>query len=216
MTRRWLIPMLLLVCLAGCLSPVAPRDEVSPARSGARSLAPVARDTVTIVAGVQDFFALPVEPAVPDPAFSAHLTAVWPQIFTRQFDQQTYNRALVHTFTGWRGRVTGATLRIGLGAGDLGNDSVRLGFVPGSQTYQEAFRYWVTLRKAAGTTTLSEYTVLTLDLANLPDYGGFPRDILWELRDGRLEVLVEDDTAVDFISLEVRGMMMRSEDAESL
>ncbi|RLA03294.1 MAG: hypothetical protein DRQ54_10945 [Gammaproteobacteria bacterium] len=160
-------------------------------------------ETITYRAGAQDELALPVEPASPDKSFTDYLDANWPQSFTKQFDEISEDTALAHTFSGWFGEVSGATLHVGLGPGSLDNDSIRLGLLP-QNSFEDGFKYWVTLRHAAGTEELDEYTVLTFDLANLPEYAQFHENILAELTDGTLEVLVEDDTAIDFITLEIR------------
>jgi hypothetical protein len=171
-----------------------------PVGCGTSSTGPV--ETSTYQAGVQDSLELPFEPASPDGAFADYLDERWPQPFGKQFDEVAPDTALAHTFSGWSGDVTSATLHIGLGPGFVGNDSVRLGLLP-QNSFETGFRYWVTLRLLAGTETLDEYTVLTLDLSDLPQYVDFPRSIISELADGVLEVLVEDDTAVDFMILEI-------------
>ena len=68
---------------------------------------------------------------------------------------------------------------------------------------QAAWNYWVTVRRVLGSWNPGDETTLKLNLANLPIYVDFPPNILEALSDGELELLVEDDTAVDFANLSV-------------
>lgn len=163
------------------------------------------RPTV-LTAGTPDAFALPYE----DPSPSAHLvdytSKFWlGQTTTRRFDMVATNAALIHTFTGWKGPVCGATLEIRLLGGDdplSYNDSVRLG-LKGGADQQLAWNYWVTISRVVGSWGPGSQATLHLDLGDLPTYVDMPTDILSALNDGELELLVEDDSAVDYATLTV-------------
>lgn len=158
-----------------------------------------------VVAGAPDEFMLPVEPSYPSARLLDYTSRFWPQRTVRLFDTVGIDIALVHTFTGWQGRVCGAALEIRLRCGPdplSTNDSIRLGLKGGSD-HQRAFRYWVTIRRVLGSWEPGDESTLTLDLADLPVYGGFPTNILSSLNDGELELLVEDDTEVDYAILRV-------------
>lgn len=161
----------------------------------------------SFTAGTPDEFSLPTESPVPSAHLIDYTSKFWPQRTTRLFDMSATDVALIHTFTGWKARVCGATLEIRLRGGPdplSTNDSIRLG-LKGGTDHQQAFHYWVTIRRVVGSWGPGSEATLTLDLAHLPVYGGFPTDILFALSDGELELLVEDDTAVDYATLTVCG-----------
>ena len=172
----------------------------------------VERGRFEFVGGVRDDFAAPVEPSVPSTELLEFAAAHWPQDVSRPFDEPGTNRALIHTFTGWHYPVRHATLELHLRAeGELSeNDSVRLGLVGGSDTVL-AFKWWMTIHTVTGTWAPGSETTLVLDLANLPAYSTFPTNILSELRDHSLELLVEDDTAIDYARLIVTPFRGRAE-----
>jgi hypothetical protein len=160
-----------------------------------------------LTAGAADSFAPPFEPTYQSPAFEDFLVNVWYPHGqgARVFDETGIDRALAHSFTGLGTDICAASLEFRVRAdGSLSdNDSIRLAYT-GNDTVADGFVYWVTLRLLTGSTWLpGSDRVFTLDLANLPVYGGFPTNILSELQDGELEILVEDDTSVDYAVLRV-------------
>lgn len=162
---------------------------------------------IHLVAGVEDDFALPAEPTQPAADLVAYTQKWWPLPATRQFDTEATDLALIHTFTGWQGPICGATLELHLHGGPStlsSNDSIRLELLGGSD-HQKAFLYWVTIHYVLGDWGPGQAGVVTLDLADLPVYGGFPTDILISLNDGRMDLMVEDDTAVDYAKLDICG-----------
>jgi hypothetical protein len=163
------------------------------------------RPTV-LTAGTHDGFAFPYEAPSPSPQLVDYTSQFWVgQTTDRQFDGVATNAALIHTFEGWRGNVCGATLEIRLRGGESllsYNDSVRLGLKGGNDP-QRAWNYWVTVSRVMGNWGPGSEATLTLDLADLPTYVDMPTNILNALNDGDLELLVEDDTAVDYATLTV-------------
>jgi hypothetical protein len=160
---------------------------------------------IPVLAGLPDDFAYPTEPTQQSPAFADFLTNYWLYQGDRIFDEVGYNLALGHSFTGWMGAVCGATLEFHARAdgSQCTNDSIRLAYT-GSTIPADGFVYWITLGPLHGSDwTAGSVATFTLDLANLPPYGGFPTDVLPELQDGELELLVEDDTSVDYAVLRV-------------
>jgi hypothetical protein len=160
---------------------------------------------VPILAGLPDGFALPTEPTQQSPAYADFLANYWIYQGDRVFDETGIDLALGHSFAGWMGAVCGATLEFRARAdGSLcTNDSVRLAYT-GSTIPADGFVYWITLHPLYGSDwTAGSVATFTLDLADLPVYGGFPTNILPELQDGELEFLVEDDTSVDYARLTV-------------
>ena len=156
-------------------------------------------------AGVPDEFALPTEPTAPDPAYEAYMQGIWPQPPTRQFDGTGIDETLIHTFSGWIGPVCGARLEIRIRGDDSAlsdNDSVRLSLVGGDDPAL-SFRYWSTFRSIFGSWGPGAVATLHLDLADLPPRSDFPTNVLGDLSDGRLEIAVEDDTAVDYAVLAI-------------
>jgi len=157
------------------------------------------------LAGIEDDFAPPQEATSPSDELVAYTEESWPQVTTRLFDTEGTDMALIHTFTGWTEPPCGATLTLHVHAGPnplSTNDSIRMQVIGGSDP-QQAFLYWVTIRFVTGSWGPGDDAVVTLDLADLPAYGGFPTDILPSLSGGKLDLLVEDDTAVDYAQLDI-------------
>jgi hypothetical protein len=160
---------------------------------------------ITLHAGLEDEFALPPEPTAPSPELLSYMEEFWPQPPTRQFDTPGNDLALIHTFTGWSGPVCGAMLKIRLAAQSSGlssNDGIWLSLVGGTDLFH-AFHYWTTIANVTGSWGPGSVATVVLDLSALPPFYEFPTNILDVLSDGSLELLVEDDTAVDSAALQV-------------
>jgi hypothetical protein len=147
------------------------------------------------LAGTEDQFNTPTEPASP----SADLLNFYGQGNMRDFDAEVTNFHMGHTFTNLPMGVVGAILEIGVKAdsGDVTtNDSLNLDF------HGQAFSWSSSLAdlSTSGTWTPGTQEVITLDLCALPTANG-PFDLLPRLASLCLDVLVSDDTAVDFIRL---------------
>jgi hypothetical protein len=169
------------------------------------SLAQCPGDSVTRLGGIQDDFALPTEASEPSETFRAWADKVWPQITDRQFDSQVDNRALIHTFAEIPPGACGAVLELHLkaGAGILtSNDTVRLELLGGPDP-DAAFFYVTTFRNVMGSWDPGSEATIELDLTDLPPYADYPTNILSALSDGSLDLLIEDDTAVDYALLRV-------------
>ena len=188
MTRR-------LVLLGGLLVVCA----VPPARAGCPG-------EMEILAGVDDSFLLPTEPTFPSEELVEYTDLSWPQPTYRTFDLVATDAALIHTFSGWDDEpICGASVELRLRGGPSSlsnNDSVRFELI-GGDDHQQAFRYWTTIRFVVGAWGPGAEAVVELDLADLPPYVNFPTNILADLQDGDLDLLVEDDTAVDYAELEL-------------
>jgi hypothetical protein len=156
-------------------------------------------------AGLEDEFAPPPEPTDPSPEFLSYMDEFWPEPPTRQFDTPGNDLALIHTFTGWSGPVCGARLKIRLAAQSSGlssNDGIWLSLVGGPDLFH-AFQYWTTIANVTGSWGPGSVATVVLDLSALPPHDEFPTNILDVLSDGSLELLVEDDTAVDSATLQI-------------
>ncbi len=183
-----LIPVLALFALGLSLAPSG------AAHAQVECEAPLVTE---FTAGAADDFAPPTEPASPSSEFLAFLGSPAPV-----FDQTNSNRRFGHTFTGLPTGIVGATLTTRLRAlttVDATNDSLHLEFSPGP-----VFAWGRNLNSLTGKTWSSpDQHDLVLDLAALPPSGAGVTDVLAALADGDLDVFVQDDTAVDFVTLRV-------------
>lgn len=164
---------------------------------------------IIIAAGVNDNFTLPFEQTSPsddllflmDP-YGGGNRVMFPH---RQFDDKAINRVFGHTFTDLPGNIQAATLEIRMFAGGsslVSNDAIHL-----ERTgINDAFSSW-----GMGLTALfgqpwiagSDQT-FNLDLANLPPDGQGDTSIISFMNaDNALDVYVQDDTAVDYMTLTV-------------
>jgi len=158
-----------------------------------------------LMAGVEDEFAPPPEPTSPSPEVLAYVTQYWPSPPIRQFDTIGTDLVLIHTFTGWTGPVCGARLKLRLAAGSsslVANDGVWLSFVGGPDIF-DSFVYRTTIANIAGSWAPGSVETMDVDLSALPIFEDYPTNILDALSDGALEVLVEDDSAVDYAFLAI-------------
>lgn len=165
--------------------------------------------TLTYTAGVNDNFAPPFEQTSPsddllllmDPYGGGDRT-LFPH---RQFDDKAINRVFGHTFTGLPENIQAATFEIHMFAGGsslVSNDAIHL-----ERTgVNNEFTSW-----GLGLTALfgqpwiggSDHTFV-LDLANLPpDTQGDTNIIPFMNADNALDVYLQDDTAVDYMTLTV-------------
>ncbi len=155
------------------------------------------------LAGIDDQFAGATEPASPSTELSDFIVAISGQQ-PLDFDEATVNRWFGHTFTPLIGCADGAqlTLRAMALTGDPTNDSICLQLIdptPGSQVYGWC-RNFDNLPESGGTWNTGQTATFTLDLDNLL---GSPTSILDLFTDGRLDVLAQDDTKIDYLALSV-------------
>lgn len=159
-------------------------------------------------AGTIDNFASVDGPELTSPGaalqavMSAYNGGIYPN---REFDILTSNRVFGHTFAGLPLNLEAATLALHLQARpDIpSNDSINLE-LPGGVTPFAWGRYIQDLPAALGTWNIGQDAVLTLDLTNLPNADATYTDIVPDM-DGNqmLDVYIQDDTAVDYMSLTV-------------
>ena len=155
-------------------------------------------------AGREDGFATAdgIEKSTPSAALLARLQNCSSGALT-QFDVRPGNKCFGHTFKKCWGRdckVVGATLTIGLCAGSsflANNDTLTI--LEGATTvWQQPIA-----KLTANGWGANDCTVLTLDLENLPPSSTFVTNVLAALQDGDLDIMIQDDTGVDFADLQV-------------
>ncbi len=152
------------------------------------------------LAGVDDQFAGSTEPASPSTEVGDFIVATSGQP-PLDFDQATSNRWFGHTFAPLVGCADGARLELRAMAlsGGASNDSICLQLLdPAAPTYGWC-RSFFNLPESGGSWNTGDTAVFTLDLGNLPGGGS----ILSLFAEGRLDVLVQDDTKVDYLALTV-------------
>ncbi|MCH9699649.1 MAG: hypothetical protein K0U68_16245, partial [Gammaproteobacteria bacterium] len=116
----------------------------------------------------------------------------------RQFDDTPNDRIFGHTFFGLPSNPEYARLEISMIPNGQ-NDSFFLQAVPGATPLP--FAWGIAL---SNITTISGLTeLITLDLQNLPTSGSYETDILDRISGNRLDVLIEDDTAIDYLELTI-------------
>ncbi len=155
----------------------------------------------TFVAGQIDNYAPPTDPASRGPELgTAFPTAIW-----KDFDDTRRDAFVGYTFANLPGDILCARLEIRLrpSAGGANNDTLYLGLLP---TPNGTFAWSIPLRTLPGTggtwNAPLDPAAFTLDLANLTG-GTVPgASLLAQLNaDRRLDIIVQDDTMVDFIKL---------------
>lgn len=154
---------------------------------------------VELTAGVADNFAPPTEPASPSAELQAFLGAGPAPVF----DHSTTNRTFGHTFTGIPTGVVAAQLTIRLRSlGEISdNDSLSLELLPGA-TFRWSQRISVLANDPWDSN--GDQATLVLDLENLsPSPSNGVTNVLSALADGDLDVYVQDDTTVDFMTLRI-------------
>lgn len=163
-------------------------------------------------AGIPDSFVLPTETATPGPILQTFLTCA---AGTKNFDSMAPDRCFGHTFTGISDKLLTAQLEIRLKAafnGAVCNDTISLQATtlgPPSFAWNRRIGTAGPYSWCAGAPGLlaapwlsgSDQT-FTLNLAALPNADGSTTCIIPLLiQDGRLDVRVADDTAVDYMIL---------------
>lgn len=180
----------------------------------------------TIMAGVNDNFALPTDPTSPSSNLLGWLNSIYAPLSAplKDFDSSLNDRWVVHTFTGLSD-ISEATLEIRLRAGTSflsHNDSVSLTFIEDDQILPpQGSEHW-SRRIGTGhgvpgllpydwhsTTASQAVDTITLDLGNLPlASGGYVSLIPALNTHGFLDFLLQDDTDVDYVALTVKGKIV--------
>jgi hypothetical protein len=153
--------------------------------------------------GTMDDFVGP-EPCHWSTAMESWITG---QNHIENFDEPAADQFFGHTIEGcWEDYclVLEATLTIRMTPSDggCGNDGIHLGEYGGSGTF-----WWTYISELCGDNTweMGDVETFTLDLADLPVTGhDRTNNILAGLQDGSLDVVVQDDSKVDWIQLDVR------------
>jgi len=150
--------------------------------------------------------ALPTEPATPDPDFLQFGTVAGQSL--RSYDCYGCVARILETLDDFGSKASDGIVRSAcLDARLLGscavaaNDSLAIGWETGATGYD-----WSTLilEAAGGDWGTNESAFLHLDLAELPNPDGTTSSALQNLlRNDRPNVLIQDDTAVDFVRLTV-------------
>jgi hypothetical protein len=157
-----------------------------------------------LTGGLNDNYAAPNDPASRGP----ELNAAFPAAIWKDFDSAAINSFVGFTFSNLPADIVCAQLEIHLRpTGDAGNDILYLGLLP-SPVGQLA---WGTPLSALPGTGGSwnaplDPAAFTLDLAALPASASSPAtSLLAKLNaDRRLDILVQDDTQVDYVKLTLR------------
>ena len=162
-------------------------------------------------AGIADGFTLPTEPAVPGPELSLVGSS------DKDFDDMTGDRAVRHTFTSLPQNILNGTLEISLIAVNNGatcNDTIGLqannvgtpGLAWSRRIGTNGPAPWCAGPAGLLSTpwNAGNSTTLTLNLNALPNADGSTKCLIARINaDNRLDVFVQDDTAVDYMTLRV-------------
>jgi len=157
------------------------------------------------VAGVDDNFNTSNGAELSSPSVDLQAFLSQYQGGTQDFDVLGNDRVFGHTFTGLPTGIIAATMEIHLRAlsGKPSNDGIGLELVGGTTPFAWYSRI-SQLPGAGGTWNQGQHAVFTLNLAALPNANGGFTDILPNINvDQALDVYVQDDTAVDYMILNV-------------
>lgn len=168
------------------------------------------------IAGVADGFALPADPALPSPEFAATIRPRMPLAFDRVpgVGGAPTDTPVMHTFAALPKSILTGSLTMRVRAGDNSggefNDAVRLGFTQDGGFGQRWARFLGTGASDPGLFDVPWSSgverEIDLDLGSLLLANGSTANVLGEMADaGYLDVLVGDDTGVDFMHLRLTG-----------
>ncbi len=165
---------------------------------------------VQITAGANDNFSPPEEPAYPDAGVVGFLTGYFGNAL-KNFDNMGIDATVAHTFywepTEFCSAFVTMHIRAMYGGGGESNDTFSMefnpGFVPGLIS-QWAWGLYIGDIIGSAWVAGRERT-LTLDLLHLPPDPHSRTSVGWALADGNLDVIIDDDTAVDYVTLTLCG-----------
>lgn len=169
-------------------------------------------DMIVLQAGNQDGFAAPADPASPSTALVDAYAAWEYGGATINFDVFSYDHGVAHTFVGLPHNIVDATLELrlrGMSVENPWNDAMHLLFVDATTPEWVEARAWARylgeLRSDLGLGSgwgPGEDATFVLPLGALPTADGSTFDLIPQLNDhGFLDVVVVDDTAVDYMIL---------------
>ncbi len=179
-------------------------------------------DALVITAGLEDGFTGPSDPASPSSALSASVGTAM-----ADFDVEDNNANVAHTFADLPTNSVGGTLRfrVRAGSGLSNTDGIILSFVTNAgDNYLDEIVYRRTYGLYGGGGTVfsdpddglltpgavwvsGSDESITLDLAALPLSDGGVFDILPSINGaGFLDVLLGDDSVVDFVELQLQAV----------
>lgn len=156
----------------------------------------------TFCAGLKDSFSLVTVDPTP---FRRPLLNAYPAFAWGSFDETAQNKHVGQSFTGLPAGIVAAELEIRMKPLDglSNNDSVNLGLKTSPANTFAWGRQMATLPGGAGWLT-NPATTFIFDLSALPNLSGPATNLLPKLiADGLLDVLVQDDTSVDYMCLRV-------------
>jgi hypothetical protein len=150
----------------------------------------------TLRAGLMDEFASPPDPT----SRGAGLDAAFPGAAWKDFDDSTINQLIGHTFTGLPAGIVRAELVVRARPAGSGsqNDSIDIGLMPPNH-FATAFQF-INFREAHGTWDVGHNgpTTFTISLDS-----SFPSLLAQMSSTHALEILVQDDSEVDSMTLRV-------------
>ncbi len=161
-------------------------------------------------AGIADDYVAPTESATPSAGLAAYIASIPAWGTTLDFDEVDADRAFGHTFSNLPARARDARLEIRMRPLNslADNDGLSIGF--NGSGANPLFKWGSAIRdlpEAGGAWTTNPSTIFCIDLTQVPTADG-PRNLLRELCEGggpwSLDVFLQDDTAVDSMSLKIR------------
>jgi hypothetical protein len=199
-----LLPRLANLCLDVLVSDDTAVDFIRLTLTHCPSLA--CNETVTEVftGGEMDMFDGGTEPSSRSQDLADAVAQVWPNITPLNFDECTADRPFAHTFTGLPACILDAELEMGLmSVSSLGStDTLNINYRHAGGTYSPTWA--LAIPTLTGTNwTAGETAVLKLNLRDLPPSASGLTDALGPVTGSSLDVVIQDDTCVDYMKLTV-------------
>lgn len=157
--------------------------------------------------GVKDNLATSngLELAHPSPAFTQWMLTSYHVPTLRNYDDSGNDRYFGETFNLARpgAHIVSATLEIGV-RNDDATDALGIGFVDAQSAFNAGEYFWARLVENLGI-SVGQYQDITLDMGSLPPISGRPTNLIPLLNSkGWLDIYVQDDSPVDYITLTVK------------
>lgn len=190
---RWLRVSFGRIVLLAMSIPFIPAAPASAARCEAPS-------TTTFLAGVEDGFGGGNDPASPGSTLNTYFSRLG--VTPKAFDDRAPNRYFGHTFSNLPTGICGATLRISVCAdgSQPENDALLL-----EVKTDNSFAWHQQFPALIEPWFRGICREFSLDLSDLPPgIGNSQNSLLDSLADGQLDVVIQDDTSIDFAELTVQ------------